>query len=226
MFTGIIESVGKLTALRSTGDSARVTVLASWADGEVPGVSLGDSVAVNGVCLTVVEHTATPDGVSLAFDVSHETLARTSLGDLGVGGVVNLERALRVGDRLGGHWVTGHVDATGTRSKVVDRGEAWDLIYRVPKALEPELVAKGSVCIDGVSLTVNRVWEGHFSVTIIPHTAANTQLLEGQAAKTVNLETDIVGKYLRRFIDLGLGKTGEEGITLEKLAGYGFMGDD
>ena len=131
------------------------------------------------------------------------TLACTSLGILKPGTACNLERALRVGDRLGGHFVSGHVDATGTLDRVVERDGAFDLTYRVPAALEPEIAAKGSVAVDGVSLTVNRIWPGHFSVTVIPHTARMTQLLDGGAGKIANLETDVLAKYVRRAVSLG-----------------------
>ncbi len=221
MFTGIIEHVGRVVAIRSQGGDARVSVAASWPDAVVPGVALGDSVAVNGTCLTVVHFACEGDTVHLDFDASHETLAKTSLGSLAAGARVNLERALRVGDRLGGHWVTGHVDATGTLAQIDRNGEAWDVSYRMPKQLEPELVQKGSICIDGVSLTVNRVWAQHFSVTLIPHTVAHTQLLEGGAGKRVNLETDIVGKYLRRFVQLGEVREAA-GLDLAKLKEAGF----
>ncbi len=226
MFTGIIESVGRLKQRTTQGQDARLVVRALWTVGDLPGVAMGDSVAVNGVCLTVVGFALAENHVDLSFDVSHETLDKSSLGALNEAGVVNLERALRVGDRMGGHWVTGHVDAVGQRVEVLDRGQSWDISYRMPEVLEPELVAKGSICIDGVSLTVNRVWDQHFSVTIIPHTVKHTQLLEGQGIKTVNLETDIVGKYLRRFVDLGLQNADKGSLTLDKLMDSGFAGGD
>lgn len=222
MFTGIIESVGQIVSLRRSGDAARVVVLAHWTDVQRPGVSLGDSVAVNGVCLTVVDHPNQDSGVALAFDVSHETLARSSLGSLAAGSKVNLERALRLGDRLGGHWVSGHVDAMGQLIAADRRSEAWDLRYSLPGALEPEIVTKGSIAVDGVSLTVNAVWPGGFSVTVIPHTTQHTQLLEGGVGKAVNLETDILAKHIRRLASFGLAAPGSRGIDAALLQRAGF----
>ena len=158
----------------------------------------------------------------MQFDASHETLARTSLGQLRTESRCNLERALQVGGRLGGHWVTGHVDDTGRLSRVQRRGDAWDLEYSMPAALEPEVVGKGSIAIDGVSLTVNRVWPEHFAVTIIPHTKANTQLLEGGAGKVVNLETDLLAKYIRRMMRFRDGAEAGSSIDEEFLKRTGF----
>ncbi|MCO4760144.1 MAG: riboflavin synthase [Myxococcales bacterium] len=222
MFTGIIEAVGRVVSISTTGEDARIVISASWPDGDYPGVALGDSVAINGTCLTVVRFTKKINELTLDFDASHETMALTSLGALSTGDKVNMERALRVGDRLGGHWVTGHVDGTGTLVDVTRNGEAWDLSYKMPTELEPEVVQKGSICIDGVSLTVNRVWPEHFQVTLIPHTVAHTQLLEGGAGTRVNLESDIVGKYMRRFVDLGLQPNAQGGVSLETLRKAGF----
>lgn len=217
MFTGLIEALGSIASIERTASDARLEVSAVWpgptATPSAAGgaVGLGDSVAVNGCCLTVVRFEADGEALRMWFDASHETLARTSLGQLQRGDQVNLERALRVGDRLGGHWVTGHVDAVGQRVAVRRNGEAWDLDYALPAALEPEVVEKGSVAIDGVSLTVNRVWPGHLGVTIIPHTAAHTQLLAGAdrgavhdtTARAVNLETDLLAKHVRRLAGFG-----------------------
>ena len=222
MFTGIIEALGEVVSIERRGDDARVRCRARWVDGQAPGVALGDSVAINGTCLTVVHFTTKGDTTLLDFDASHETLALTSLGTLVAGTTVNLERALRVGDRLGGHWVSGHVDGAGVLVSVKRSGDAWDLSYRMPEAMEAEVVQKGSICIDGVSLTVNRVWPGHFSVTIIPHTAEHTQLLKGEVGKRVNLESDIVGKYLRRFVSLGVTQPVATGLDLEMLEKSGF----
>ena len=222
MFTGIIETVGHIASVRRSGDAARIVVLARWTDGQRPGVALGDSVAVNGVCLTVVDHPTQGDAVALAFDVSHETLARSSLGSLAAGSKVNLERALRLGDRLGGHWVSGHVDAMGQLVAADRRSDAWDLRYSVPAALEPEIVTKGSIAIDGVSLTVNSVWPGGFGVTIIPHTSEHTELLDGGVGKAVNLETDILAKHIRRLASFGLAATGGRGVDADLLRRAGF----
>ena len=223
MFTGIIEALGEIVSVVKGAEDARVRVAMRWPTAELPGVAMGDSVAINGTCLTVVQIETQPGGrVVLDFDASHETLALTSLGTLRAGGKVNVERALCVGDRLGGHWVTGHVDGAGTLMAVQRSGDAWDLSYRMPKQMEPEVVQKGSICIDGVSLTVNRVWPEHFAVTLIPHTVAHTQLLDGGVGKTVNLESDIVGKYLRRFMQLGVAANSGGGVDLQTIRDAGF----
>ncbi len=220
MFTGIIEAVGEVRRLERRGQSALLVIAAAWRDGEVPGVGLGDSVAVNGVCLTVVAMAGQGERAVLDFDVSHETLDKTSLGALSVGGRVNLERALRVGDRLGGHWVTGHVDGVGRLVAAVQRGEYRDLTFAMPSELEPELVQKGSIAIDGVSLTVNTVEPGRFGVTVIPHTLSWTTLLDGGVGKTVNLETDLVAKYIRRLFHRASGQSGGVDRGLLERAGF------
>ncbi len=223
MFTGIIETLGKVVSLNRRGGDARLVIAASWPANDLPGVALGDSVAINGTCLTVVEFEVRGADVRMEFDASHETLACTSLGELRPGGVCNLERALQVGGRLGGHWVTGHVDATGRLTRATRRGEAWDLEYGLPAELEPEVVAKGSIAIDGVSLTVNRVWSGHFGVTIIPHTEANTQLLQSGVGKVVNLETDLLAKYIRRMMRFSVASAAGSGVDEAFLKRAGFQ---
>ena len=219
MFTGIIETMGDVIALQRRGADARLEVQAQWPDEAPPGVKLGDSVAINGTCLTVVSFTSAGDKVRMAFDASHETLRLTSLGALSVGDTCNLERALRPSDRLGGHIVTGHVDCTGVRKSVVQTGDCWDVTYELPAAIAQEVAQKGSIAIDGVSLTVNRVTATTFSVTLIPHTVACTQLLQGAGTKRVNLESDLLAKYVRRL----LGGSGG-GLTAEKLVSAGFPG--
>lgn len=223
MFTGIIEAVGAIARVERRGGDARLVLRAPWRDGALPGVAIGDSVAVNGVCLTVVAAAVEGPTALLSFDASHETLARTALGSLAAGARVNLERALRLGDRLGGHWVTGHVDGLGRLVAVEPRGEARDLRYEVPSTLEPEIVEKGSIAIDGVSLTVNAVWPGGLRVTIIPHTAHATQLLEGGAGKAVHLETDIVAKHLRRLAAFAGASHATGGVDTALLARAGFV---
>jgi len=161
----------------------------------------------------------------MGFDVSHETLACTRLGDLLVGERVNLERALRLGDRLGGHLVSGHVDGVGRLVEVHDRGDAWDLTYALPPDLEPEVVVKGSIAVDGVSLTVNRTPGGQVQVTIIPHTAAHTQLLQGGVGKRVHIETDLLAKHVRRllqFVPAAAPQAGS-GVSVALLERAGFL---
>lgn len=198
MFTGLVEANGTVDTFAAQGGLHRLSVTVLWPDDDVTG--LGDSVAVNGCCLTVVAHTHAADGrQTLTFELSPETLARTAFGALAAGQAVNLERAARLGQRLGGHLVSGHVDGTGQLLAVVDSGGAFDVTYAVPAELEPELVVKGSVAIDGVSLTVNALPPGQLQVTLIPHTVAHTQLLQGGVGKAVNLETDLVAKHIRRL---------------------------
>ncbi len=189
MFTGIIEGLGRVVELRATLGGARLTVDTTL---DYSDVALGDSIAVNGCCLTAVDI----GSHQFVAELSHETLARTTSGELRPGARVNLERALRVGDRLGGHMVQGHVDGVGHVADIVPQGNAVDWHFDYPVELHPFFVAKGSVAIDGISLTVNSVSPGRLSVTIIPHTAAVTALQYRRVGDRVNLETDIVGKYI------------------------------
>jgi riboflavin synthase len=154
--------------------------------------------------LTVVAQTGDEGGDLLEFELSHETLARTAFGDLRTGRRVNLERAMRLGDRLGGHLVSGHVDGVAVLEAVAAHDGAWDLTYAVPQGFEAELVVKGSVAIDGVSLTVNGLPPGRVQVTLIPHTVAHTQLLDGDPGKRVHLETDLLAKHVRRLLACGV----------------------
>jgi riboflavin synthase len=214
MFTGLIEDVGKILKISRTGASARIEVSTSF---RVAEIKLGDSIAVNGICLTVVEK-----GMSLlAFDVSPETIERSSFRRLAPGHHVNLERALRVGDRLGGHIVSGHVDCTAS---IVSRRELSGnhiFEFRLPRKFARYVIEKGSVAIDGISLTVNSVSDEGFLVNIIPHTAIETNLQYKKAGDEVNIETDIIGKYVERLLH---GKTseGEGGVTMELLGKHGF----
>ncbi len=215
MFTGLIEAVGKVATIERHGASARLVVEAPFPAEEV---SLGDSIAVNGVCLTVVEK----GGGVFAFDVSPETIDRSSFRRLGRGSRVNLERALRLSDRLGGHIVTGHVDCIAA---VTERRETSGNIvfaFRVPAESGRYLVAKGSVAIDGISLTVNSVTADGFTVNVIPHTAAQTTLQEKRAGDEVNIETDIIGKYVERLLS-GQANGEGRGVTLDLLAKNGFL---
>jgi riboflavin synthase len=218
VFTGIIENVGKVAAVHRSGVDARLRIEAQWPNEAAPGVKLGDSVAINGTCLTVVSFESTGETVVMAFDASHETLRLTSLGDLAAGSACNLERAVRPSDRLGGHLVTGHVDCTAERISVVKTGDCWDVTYGLPAAIAAEVAQKGSIAIDGVSLTVNTVANDRFSVTLIPHTVSGTQLLQGAGPRRVNLESDLLAKYVRRL--LSVGASGQ--VTLQSLADAGF----
>ncbi len=189
MFTGLIEDVGKVARWRAGAKGGELIFETALPAREA---SLGDSIAVNGCCLTVVRKT----GRRLAVDVSPETLRRTNLGELREGHGVNLERPLRVGDRLGGHWVTGHVDAVGQVTHVVPNGDFTVFRFRTPVSVGRLLVPKGSIAVDGISLTVNECTSRSFSVAIIPFTLAHTNLQTRGVGDRVNLEADIIGKYV------------------------------
>ncbi len=216
MFTGLIEDVGTVRRLEKQGMAGRITVATKL---PLESIALGDSVAVNGACLTAVAKS----GNELTFDASPETLARTTLGTLGIGTPVNLERALRLGDRLGGHIVTGHVDFIATVSERNDIAGNRVFAFRIPDAFSRYLVAKGSVTIDGISLTVNTVSDTGFSVNIIPHTGSMTTLSGINPGAQVNIETDILGKYIERLLSRGSIPGEEGGLTLELLAKSGFL---
>ncbi len=194
MFTGLIEAVGRVESLRLGGGGGRLEIGVVWPDGDAP--ARGDSVAVAGACLTVVA--SGPGG--FAAELSEETLRRTRLGRLVRGDAVNLERALRMGDRLGGHLVQGHVDAV-VRVLTVHRRGRWSTVrVELPPALAPEVVEKGSVALDGVSLTVAALADGWFEVALIPETLAATTLATLRRGDELHLETDILGKYVARRI--------------------------
>jgi riboflavin synthase len=213
MFTGLIEDLGTLEGLRRGGESASVTVATALPMQELV---LGESIAVNGVCLTVTAF----GGGRFTADVSPETLRRTTLDKLSRGARLNLERALRLSDRVGGHLVTGHVDGLARLVARERQGNAWHLAFQFDAELARLLVAKGSVAIDGISLTVNEVAAESFTVMIIPHTLERTTLSVCQVGNEVNIETDLIGKYVARL--LGTGRK-PEGITLELLAKSGFL---
>jgi riboflavin synthase len=224
MFTGLVEATGQFRSLTRQAGSARMAVSVRWPDAGPSGTRIGDSVAVNGACLTVVALDPQPAGETLTFDLSHETLALTAFPDLASGDAVNLERALKLGDRLGGHIVSGHVDGVATLVRKVANGPAWDLTYRVSPELEPEIVTKGSITVDGVSLTVNSTPAGHFTVTLIPHTSVATQLLTGREGKRVHLETDLLARYVRRLLEFGVGPTASGSrVDMDLLDRSGFL---
>ena len=207
MFTGLIEQVGELSGTTSRGNGAVLTL--SHAPWESP-LELGESVAVQGACLTV---TSVGTG-SFTADVLNETLQRTSLGHLASGAAVNLERALRVGDRFGGHMVSGHVDGCGQLAAVTRVGD--DYLFRITcrEAISEEIVSKGSIALDGVSLTIANEAPGWFEVAVIPHTWAHTSLPSRKPGNPMNLETDILGKYVRRYL---AGGKPEGGLTMAHL---------
>ena len=214
MFTGIIQAIGKIAALERRDGDARLRVASGKLD--LADVKLGDSIAVGGVCLTVVELSAK----DFTVDVSGETLACTTLGNLKPGATVNLEKALLPTTRLGGHMVSGHVDGVG---KVLDRRQdARSVRFRiaVPRELGKYIAEKGSVCINGVSLTVNAVCDAEFEVNIVPHTLAATTLGELAAGDAVNIEVDLLARYLERLLR---GQDTAAGVTPELLARHGFV---
>ncbi|MDX3090095.1 riboflavin synthase [Streptomyces sp. ME02-6978a] len=193
MFTGIVEELGEVTAVENLGDAARFRLRGPVV---TEGAQHGDSIAVNGVCLTVVDH----EGEEFTADVMAETLTRSSLGALTVGSRVNLERPTAVGARLGGHIVQGHVDGTG---EILARmpSEHWEIVkVSLPPDLARYVVEKGSITVDGISLTVVEAGEAHFTVSLIPTTLALTTLGRKQPGDPVNLEVDIVAKYVERLL--------------------------
>lgn len=195
MFTGIIEDMGTVRGLVRKGPDAELTIAPGRMDAS--GIALGESIAVNGVCLTV--KAVSRD--SFTIDASAETLSRTSLGTLERGGKVNLERALRAGDRMGGHIVNGHIDGVGRVERIEPLGESKVFWLAVPAGLAKYVVEKGSVAVDGVSLTVNEVRGGRFSVNIIPFTLSETGFGALGVGDVVNIECDIMGKYVERFVE-------------------------
>jgi riboflavin synthase alpha subunit len=193
MFTGLIESVGRIDRIDRQPGGIRIALSAAVA-GEL---SLGESLAVNGVCLTVVER----DGTRVVADVSPETARVTTLGAVGEGALVNLERSLRADARIGGHFVLGHVDGTATIAAVIEEGDAHRLTVEFPEALSQYIVVKGSIAVDGVSLTVASVDGNRFDVQIIPFTWTHTNLAGARVGTLVNLECDILGKYAVSALD-------------------------
>lgn len=218
MFTGIIEGLGTIERIQPAGSGTRLHLSADF---KLEGTRIGDSIAVNGACLTVVELNER----TFSADVSPETNARTTMGRLAVGERVNLERALRLSDRLDGHLVAGHVDAIGVLDLRENVDNAILLTFSAPKDLLRYMIVKGSVAVDGVSLTINKLTQKKFQVSIIPHTAKLTTVGRKRVGQEVNIETDMIGKYVERFIT---GKTephpgGSNGIDLELLAKSGFL---
>lgn len=198
MFTGLIEDVGTIERKAQAGDDVTLEIACGLPLGDVV---LGESIAVNGVCLTVTGTTSN----TFSADASVETMRVTALGRLEVGHAVHLERALRVGDRLGGHFVQGHVDGTGRVVRTARDGKATHIWVDVDAELAREVVPKGSITVDGVSLTVNELAGSSFRVTIVPHTETATLLTTYGPGHVVNVETDVIGKYVRRLLGLDSG---------------------
>lgn len=211
MFTGIIQARGQIAALQQIGGDVRLRVQSDalpWAS-----YAIGDSISVNGVCLTAVH--LYHDGCDM--DVSNETLAVTALKSLTTGSPINLEPALAVGDRLGGHLVSGHVDCLGEVIELTADARSWRLRIQIPETYARYVAKKGSICVDGVSLTINDVSGAQFDLNIIPHTAENT-IIDGYSVGTqVNIEVDLLARYIERL----LGKD-EQGLSLETLREHGY----
>ena len=197
MFTGIIEELGKVRSVEERGDNARIVIEAKLA---LEGTNLGDSISVNGVCLTALDL----HGDSFAADVSKETLSCTTIGALKQGTPVNLERSVTPETRLGGHMVQGHVDTRGQLIGVEDHGESWTVRLAYPKEIARYLVFKGSVAVEGISLTISKLEDDYFEVAIIPKTWAVTNLSSLKIGDGVNLEVDVIGKYVERLLSFKL----------------------
>lgn len=216
MFTGIIEEVGVVKQIKQGARSAVITIGARRV---MEDIHLGDSIAMNGVCLTVTSF----DKNSYGVDVMHETLRRTNLGELKSGSRVNLERAMAADGRFGGHIVAGHIDDTGRITSMEKDDNAIWITVQTTSAVLRYIVEKGSITIDGISLTVARVDEKSFAVSVIPHTGANTTLLEKKPGDTVNLETDMIGKYVEKLLHFEEKETEQpSGITMDFLKSHGF----
>lgn len=217
MFTGIIRTVGTVIAVQRWGDDIRLRLDGGKLD--LADVRMGDSIAVSGICLTVIQ----PAENALEFDVSHETVTRTTLGELQLGSQVNLEMALTLRDRLGGHLVSGHCDGVGALLERKPEGESVRFSIRAPESLAKYIAEKGSICVDGVSLTVNEVQGSIFGVNIIPHTLQETTLKEYYPGRTVNLEVDLLARYLERLLLGDATKTDQQSIDRTFLARHGFI---
>lgn len=216
IFTGIIEELGVVKSIAINGASGCITIKAQKV---LEGTQLGDSIAVNGTCLTVTSINS--DGFSA--DVMAETVRRTSLSQVGKGDMVNLERAMILNGRFGGHIVSGHIDGTGTITKYTKEENAIWVTIKAPKEILDLIVEKGSICIDGISLTVATVSDRDFQVSIIPHTAKETTLIHKKVGSLVNLENDIVGKYIKKLMENKQEEQAKKasGLTMEMLEEYG-----
>jgi riboflavin synthase len=217
MFTGIIEDKGKVLRVEYRGQEKRLTI-------ELPSylteVQLGDSINVNGVCLTIVQK----QKKAIELDLSQETLQKTVLGELKEGNQVNLERALKLTDRLGGHIVTGHIDGIGVIEERRRERDFLQLRISIPDSVSKYVVQKGSIAIDGISLTVNEYWGGEIRMTLIPYTIEKTTLMDKNVGDRVNLEADVLGKYVEKLLSRGDKKSEE--VNLSFLKDHGFIKGD
>ncbi|MDH3637267.1 MAG: riboflavin synthase [Gammaproteobacteria bacterium] len=216
MFTGIVQSIGIVQQVRRMDADMSMVVDPQGIDAHI---EIGDSVSVNGVCLTVAERL----GSQLRFDLSVETLSRTLLGDLKIGAPVNLELALLPATRIGGHFVTGHVDGVGELVAQDPEGRSIKMQFSVPEGLSRYVAEKGSICIDGASLTVNNVDGNRFHINIVPHTARKTIMRYYRPGRKVHIEVDILARYVERFMTGERESTDDSSITAEFLAEHGFL---
>jgi riboflavin synthase len=221
MFTGIIEGPGTISGIKQSGQSRRMAVNADYA---LDNTKIGDSIAVNGACLTVVSFS----GSRFEVDVSPETVAKTTLGKAKIGDRVNLERALRISDRIDGHLVSGHIDGIGTIKSRKTQENAIIITFNIPKTVAYYIIKKGSIAVDGISLTVNECDHESFQVSIIPHTAKLTTFGFKKISDSVNVETDMIGKYVERFVtQMQSGESkkeaGESSVDIEFLVKTGFL---
>jgi len=220
MFTGIIETVGTLTGLTPKGADVSITV--DSGDLDLSDVKLGDSIATNGVCLTVVELF----GNGYRADVSLETIKRSGFAHYKIGDKVNLEKALTLSTRLGGHLVSGHVDGVAEIVNIAKLGRATEYWLQAPNELARYIAEKGSITIDGISLTINEIDGARFKLTIVPHTALETTIESYVVGRKVNLEVDVIARYLERIMlgdKAAESSTPEQGITMDFLASNGFL---
>lgn len=226
MFTGIIESFGTIKRIESSGEGK---VLLIGCDLDLSQTKIGDSIAVNGACLTAVSLGSR----EFKVDMAPETVSRTTFKKMGPGSRVNIERALKLSDRIDGHLVSGHIDGTGTIASIRKMSNAVILDVSVPEAMAADMIEKGSVAIEGISLTINKCWDKGFQVSIIPHTAKITTIGLKQVGDEVNIETDMLGKYVRKILTAGGGSVnspgnaesgqGESDISMSLLARNGFL---
>jgi len=221
MFTGIIEGLGTITAIRPVGKGRHFAIASDF---RLEGMSTGDSIAVNGACLTAVRI----EGKRFEVDVSPETVSKTTFGTIRIGEHVNLERALRISDRIDGHLVSGHTDGVGVLSQRSASENSISITIGVPEALTRYMIVKGSVAVDGISLTISHLEREHFEISVIPYTAKLTTIVNKKIGEPVNIETDMIGKYIERFLtekqDQKAGaETGKPSVDRQLLAKSGFL---
>ncbi len=216
MFTGLIQSVGLIHSFTRHGHSAQLRISSSLVAEDL---QLGESIAVNGACLTVTAW----DNTSFTVDVSPETLKCTTLSQLPINHPVNLERAMRLSDRLGGHLVSGHIDCIALVRRRYEDQNAIRFEFSISKEIIRYLVAKGSVAVDGISLTVNKVELDMFTVSVIPHSLKMTTLKDCREGSQVNIETDLIGRYVERLMQSKIGSTGKSKVDFDFLAKNGFL---